>query len=113
LRQLGPTYSKAILTKVMAVLAAHSLQKVAIGTLEDELSPRQESCLVRSHLDEPAAQLVEIDLEIALSNGVETAKTRPGGANAKTLELLQPEGLVSRLSLAVGHVESICRDCAQ
>jgi hypothetical protein len=113
LRQLGPTYSKAILTKVMAVLAAHSLQKVAIGTLEDELSPRQVSCLVRSHLDEPAAQLVEIDLEIALSNGVEAAKTRPGGANAKALKLLQPEGLVSRLPLAFGHVESICRDCAQ
>jgi hypothetical protein len=55
LRQLGLTYSKAILTKVIAVLAAHSLQKVAIRTLEDELSPRQVSCLVRSYLNKLAA----------------------------------------------------------
>jgi hypothetical protein len=102
---IWPTYCIAGLSKAMAVLTAHGLQHVALSVSKLELLPGQQVSLELSDLDEATTQLVEVDFEVAISNHAEAAKARPGSADGKVGELLQPKGLVGRLALSLGHAE--------
>jgi hypothetical protein len=107
---IGSTYCIAGLSKTMAVLTAHGLQHVAIRVSKLELLPRQQASLGRRNLDEMTAELVVVDFEVAIRDHAEAAKARPRATDGEVVELLQPEGLVGRLALSLGHVELIGRN---